>query len=274
MKERQLSPARLARTLGLVVAAATLGAFGDVASPASAATADSLSYTSVEGALVHGPVTLRARTWGPVREVRFAIDGPAHRYWVDRSAPFYINGGPGNLWDTTTVPDGAYRLTMTIVRRSGRSVRKVERFRIDNDSHADPAVSTRAPAPAAIPPPAPSPGSTSGTGPGIMTGLGRGSINVTGAMTGLGTLDTVCVDLGGGDYSVTLNSDSPAVHIVLWKGASSSPLSGTITPAAASIVDGSHLAVATRAGGGGDFRGDIVDETGRTYSVGGSFTCS
>ena len=98
MKERQLSPARLARTLGLVVAAATLGAFGDVASPASAATADSLSYTSVEGALVHGPVTLRARTWGPVREVRFAIDGPAHRYWVDRSAPFYINGGPGNLW--------------------------------------------------------------------------------------------------------------------------------------------------------------------------------
>lgn len=93
------------------------------------------SVTGVSnGSVLRGRVYIGATTYGDVSSVEFNLTGPTSIDWTEAGSPWWFlgnNGSDKNGWDTTSTPDGSYKMVITASGGSG-SVRVERAFSVDN----------------------------------------------------------------------------------------------------------------------------------------------
>lgn len=97
-----------------------------------------------EGATLSGTVAIEASVKNENDErirVAFEVKGPESVRHVERYAPYFLKGdrnGEPIGWDTTTVPDGAYTLSVMAISQDGMTEPFMVEFNIDNSSGPEP----------------------------------------------------------------------------------------------------------------------------------------
>ena len=244
----RLVRSRLPVTLGAAALIALVGAGQSVAATTRS--------TNVEGATYLGNVLLGCRCSGPIREVRWTVDGPAHLALVDRRAPFRFTPDGGKGWDTTAVPDGAYTLSVTLIARSGRRSIRRYRFRVSN------LVNTPSPA---VVSPTPARPNTASPPSGTITVSGAYTATLAGRMTCLrvGT-NGIDFEIVAGD--ITSTGNAPVDLILVRNDDGTTSLSGYI---GTSVTAPSSTATLTPVGTEIAVLANLLDIQGNAYQVSG-----
>jgi hypothetical protein len=101
---------------------------------------DRPQITAISGipndAVLRGRAEIRAEVAGEgIRSVTFRLRGPRSRDWTERTAPYYFLGNSGrrvNGWDTRSVPDGTYTLTVIACDQRSNCVEAKRSLRVAN----------------------------------------------------------------------------------------------------------------------------------------------
>ncbi|MEM8529931.1 MAG: CAP domain-containing protein [Chloroflexota bacterium] len=97
-----------------------------------------------EGATLSGTVAIEALVKNENDErirVAFEVTGPESVRHVEQHVPYFLKGdrnGEPIGWDTTTVPDGAYTLSVVAIGQEGSTEPFIVEFTVDNSGNPEP----------------------------------------------------------------------------------------------------------------------------------------
>jgi hypothetical protein len=122
-------------------------------SGSASAQSNQLSITEIrgvsEGATLNGTANIEAIVAGRnIAGVVFDLSGPKGTRHVERQSPYFFlgdNNGAPNGWNTTTYPNGSYRLTVRAVNDYNRVAEKSVNFSVQNNATQPTATPTSVP---------------------------------------------------------------------------------------------------------------------------------
>ena len=119
--------------------------------PAQAATIAITRVVGVEnGQTLSGTVYIGVETSGTVDRVEFRLEGPKTATWTEQGAPWWLFGNSRSDragWNTTTYPNGDYRLGIAAVTSSGGRETVTISFRVANGTAVPPSGGGQSPFP-------------------------------------------------------------------------------------------------------------------------------